>query len=214
MLGKAHGLFVALWGTAAFACGSAGGSDEGTAPDGATSSSGGATVSSATMAGSNTTSAATTSSGGANGVAAVAGGAGGTGGAASGAGGVSSVGGAPSTDGDAGSGGVPVASCEHQAFFQPASGQEELSIGAFCDELFVCLPDGAAVTAAEAVVPELSCAVGENVFQNLEGASCESAEFVCQWFMVYDVDQDDLDALCEVTSLTPEVDPVLCRVYL
>lgn len=87
-------------------------------------------------------------------------------------------------------------------------------MGTFCDEIYVCLMDSETVAAAQAAVPELACGAEENFFSNLSGVSCPSADLICHWSMIYEVDQADLDALCDVTSLTPETDSVLCRVYL
>jgi hypothetical protein len=107
-----------------------------------------------------------------------------------------------------------VRDCSHRAFFQPASDEERLSVGSFCDEIFLCLPDADTVQAALAAVPELSCGEADNAFSSIPGADCASAASVCQMFMVHDVDESDLESLCDITSLTPAVDSVLCRVYL
>ncbi len=207
-------LAVAVGAAVVLGCGSTGGSGEAGDPGGSiTSSAGGSSAGADGTSGELTSSNASTS-GGTDGMPASSGGASGEGGATSTQGASRGGGGGGTGGASGGSSGASGSDCAHTAFFQPGSDEKELSVGDFCDAVFICLPDAAAVVAAVAAVPELSCGAGENVFQNIAGAHCASGELVCQWSMIHDVSQADLNSLCEVTSLTPETDPVLCRVYL
>jgi hypothetical protein len=197
------------------ACGSAagGGADHSTSTaattgGGAIGASSDPTGATDTTAGATDTSALdTTSSGGSNGD---------TSDGSPGAGGIadlSSATSATTSDGAAGAAGSSF-DCSHRATFQPTTGDEVLSVGAFCDEVYICLPDSATLAEAQAAVPGLSCGAEANVFASVPGANCASADLICQWFMVYDVSDEDLDSICAVTSLTSETDSVLCRVFL
>lgn len=86
---------------------------------------------------------------------------------------------------------------------------EPIEAGAFCDDLFACVPDEAAAQALVAVAPGFACAPGPG-----ELAVCDAGEQACQWRAPDTIDGAELEAICAVTVLPAPPAQVMCTVYV
>jgi hypothetical protein len=82
---------------------------------------------------------------------------------------------------------------------------DAISVGTWCDELFVCPTSAAQVTAIEAASPDVDCTTPVS--------SCPPGGPGCAWDASAEVDQDLYDQLCAVSVLADPPERIDCNVY-